>query len=119
MSDFNPDWEKYHAMEDNNSLITFVARDELEVAVGYFLVQLFADINNGEFVAQDSAIYVEPEHRGKGVGKVISAAVMDLLKRMRVQQFHVTCPVDSKAVEVYKHMGFIPVCTQLTFVFKD
>lgn len=51
-------------------------------------------------------IAVEPEHQGKGVGKMIMAHLMDALQREAPAEAYVSLIADGRASDLYGQFGF-------------
>lgn len=51
-------------------------------------------------------IAVEPEHQGKGVGKMIMARLMEALQREAPAEAYVSLIADGRANELYAQFGF-------------
>jgi len=52
------------------------------------------------------AVYVRPDHAGKGIGSAILAALISEAKRLGLRQLH--CHASLNAREFYQHRGFKP-----------
>ena len=59
----NPDWDAYHALEQNQRLKIFTARSEEEL-VGYFVVITGSNLHYKDHVfAVNDILYLKKEHR--------------------------------------------------------
>lgn len=65
--DLDPDFEAYYALEEANSLKSYILRDQGEIA-GYCLVLVYDHLHHrGMKCAQLDMIYVKPSHRLSGI----------------------------------------------------
>ena len=65
---FDPNWDLYKSLEDNNALFIFTARDKGKL-VGYFSVVKTPSLHSrGKFIFCNDVIYLHREHRRGFVG---------------------------------------------------
>lgn len=65
--ELDPDIEAYENLERNNAIRCFIARDELEVMVGYAVYFIRHNIHyKSSLQALQDVIYIDPERRGFG-----------------------------------------------------
>ena len=98
------------------SLLNYVIRDEEAKAVGYANVYLTNDMHNSEFIAQEDAIYVVPEHRN-GVGKKFVRFILDDLRARGVKRVNITPVTDLRVSKIWARMGFRHAAEAMTFIF--
>lgn len=77
---FDPDWDLYELLEDNDSLFIFTARDEGKL-VGYFsVVKTPNPHSKGKFIFCNDVIYLHKNYRKGFVGVKLFKFVEDCLK---------------------------------------
>jgi len=63
-----PDWEYFETLEKNNSLVTFIAREN-GIVIGYSLFILHKYLHNKEMViASNDAVFLQKDKRPSGAG---------------------------------------------------
>lgn len=112
---YAPRLPQYEKASDGGWLLTFVLRHEGK-AVGYSNVYLTQDMHNGEPIAQEDTIFVEPGHRN-GVGKQLTLHILDDLRRRGMKRVNVTAVTDLRVAKVWQRMGFRHTADAMTFIF--
>ncbi|AZB09917.1 GNAT family N-acetyltransferase [Chryseobacterium sp. G0162] len=87
-------------VEDNNEII----------ASGYALIKNSEkDYNKFKSYAYLGFMYVKPEHRGKGVNKIITDALIDWAKSRGISEIRLDVYAENdSAVKAYEKAGFEP-----------
>ncbi len=87
--------------------IVFAVRDEVGTVIGFCWIVLF-DPGTG-LEGEVAEVYVQPEHRGRGVGEMLMQQAVRLFRERRVTLGYVwTRPDNDAAVRLYRSAGFEP-----------
>lgn len=116
VGDFNMNLNVYLKAWSEGWLLNFVARKD-GAAVGYSNIYLTNDMHNGELIAQEDAIYILPSHRN-GIGRKLARFVLDELKTRGAKRLDITAVTDTRAINLWRRMGFREVATQMQYVFE-
>jgi GNAT superfamily N-acetyltransferase len=116
LGEYNPRLDQYIAANDGGWLLTFVLRHEGQ-AVGYSNVYVTNDMHNGELIAQEDTIFVEPAHRN-GIGRKLTKTILAELKSRGVRRAAMTSVTDLRLGKIWQRMGFRPTGDVLTYVFE-
>lgn len=85
--------------------IVFAVRDEVGTVIGFCWIVLF-DPGTG-LEGEVAEVYVQPEHRGRGVGEMLMQQAVRLFRERRVTLGYVwTRPDNEAAVRLYQSAGF-------------
>ena len=85
--------------------IVFAVRDEVGTVIGFCWIVLF-DPGTG-LEGEVAEVYVQPEHRGRGVGEMLMQQAVRLFRERRVTLGYVwTRPDNEAAVHLYQSAGF-------------
>jgi ribosomal protein S18 acetylase RimI-like enzyme len=85
--------------------IVFAVRDEVGSVIGFCWIVLF-DPGTG-LEGEVAEVYVQPEHRGRGVGEMLMQQAVRLFRERRVTLGYVwTRPDNEAAVRLYQNAGF-------------
>lgn len=85
--------------------IVFAVRDEVCTVIGFCWIVLF-DPGTG-LEGEVAEVYVQPEHRGRGVGELLMQQAVRLFRERRVTLGYVwTRPDNEAAVRLYQSAGF-------------
>jgi ribosomal protein S18 acetylase RimI-like enzyme len=85
--------------------IVFAVRDEVGSVIGFCWIVLF-DPGTG-LEGEVAEVYVQPEHRGRGVGEMLMQQAVRLFRERRVTLGYVwTRPDNGAAVRLYQSAGF-------------
>jgi len=85
--------------------IVFAVRDEVGSVIGFCWIVLF-DPGTG-LEGEVAEVYVQPEHRGRGVGEMLMQQAVRLFRERRVTLGYVwTRPDNEAAVRLYQSAGF-------------
>jgi ribosomal protein S18 acetylase RimI-like enzyme len=85
--------------------IVFAVRDEVGTVIGFCWIVLF-DPGTG-LEGEVAEVYVQPEHRGRGVGEMLMQQAVRLFRERRVTLGYVwTRPDNEAAVRLYQNAGF-------------
>jgi GNAT superfamily N-acetyltransferase len=115
IGDFNPRLAEYFRAADADYLKTFVVWHE-ESPVGYAMIYLTNDMHNGDFIAQEDAIYVLPQHRN-GTGRFLIKEIMAFLKDAGVKRAYINATTDLRIVPMMKRFGYKEVASAMMYVF--
>lgn len=115
VSPFAPRTEQYIRSNEEGWLLVFILEHGGE-AVGYAQGYVTQDMHNGDWIAQEDAIYVVPEHRN-GAGRILLEAVHDELRRRGVRRLNITTGTDLRASKWFQRRGYKHVahCMSITF----
>jgi ribosomal protein S18 acetylase RimI-like enzyme len=85
--------------------VVFAVRDEVGSVIGFCWIVLF-DPGTG-LEGEVAEVYVQPEHRGRGVGEMLMQQAVRLFRERRVTLGYVwTRPDNGAAVRLYQSAGF-------------
>lgn len=85
--------------------IVFAVRDEVGTVIGFCWIVLF-DPGTG-LEGEVAEVYVQPDHRGRGVGEMLMQQAVRLFRERRVTLGYVwTRPDNEAAVRLYQSAGF-------------
>jgi ribosomal protein S18 acetylase RimI-like enzyme len=85
--------------------VVFAVRDEVDAVIGFCWIVLF-DPGTG-LEGEVAEVYVQPEHRGRGVGEMLMQQAVRLFRERRVTLGYVwTRPDNGAAVRLYQSAGF-------------
>lgn len=115
IGEYAPRLDRYIAASNEGWLITYVVRMEGK-AVGYSNVYLTQDMHNGEFIAQEDTIYIDPAHRN-GIGRKLTLFILENVKMRGVKRASVTSSTDMRVGKIWKRMGFKHAAEVMVFVF--
>ena len=115
-SPFKPRLDQYFPAWRDGWLLCFVLRENGK-PVGYSNIYLTNDMHNGDFIAQEDAIYVLPEHRN-GAGRHLAKAVLSELERRGVKRLLISAVTDLRAAVLWRRMGFKNLAQQMVYQFK-
>lgn len=109
--EYDPFWERYKSMEDNDVLRFMAVRDEVGVLVGYASIIIMPNLHDRKAISSYiQEIYLEPEARkGFKTFKDFINVVLDNLVKMKVD--HVAIAERENDVRggigcVYRRLGF-------------
>lgn len=111
---FNENWPFHNQGKEyfakrlvNDNAITLVAEEHDEI-VGYLVA--FIDtfvVRNDNPLAELENIFVQTEHRNKGIGQELLDEFKKIAKEKNVKRLKVTCYSDNEgAIKLYKKNGF-------------
>lgn len=95
----------------------FVVRQLFDISEEYFMVAkeennilgyVIGGINSSEKQGWILSLAVDPEARGKGLGKQLLEKLVALLKSKNIEQIALTVyPDNTSAIKIYKDLGFV------------
>ncbi len=115
VSDYNPQTDHYLLACDRGDLLHFVVRLNGAV-VGYCNVYITTDMHNGDKIATEDAIYVEPAHRN-GLGRKLVKHILAILKDAGCKRVLMAPVTDPRVGKVWRRMGFKPTAEIMTYNF--
>jgi len=102
----NPDWDAYHALEQNQRLKIFTARSEEEL-VGYFVVITGSNLHYKDHVfAVNDILYLKKEYRKGRTGIKLIKFAEKYLKDDGVSVLNINTKVHKPFDVLMEHMGF-------------
>lgn len=113
--EFNPNVENCIQGNETGHIIVYTARVDGEL-VGYLFVQLFYNVFNYDFNAQELSFYVKKNHRN-GIGKRLAFFCLNDLRNRKVKFLQVTASVDMRVTKLWQRIGFKPVSHSLLYQF--
>jgi GNAT superfamily N-acetyltransferase len=84
-------------------IATFIARRPFYVAIAHGSIVGTANLDG----AAARAVFVDPDHQGKGVGTSMMATVEDIARTRSVATLHVQSSITAEGF--YRKLGYIPV----------
>lgn len=102
----NPDWDAYHALEQNQRLKIFTARSEEEL-VGYFVVITGSNLHYKDHVfAVNDILYLKKEYRKGRTGIKLIKFAEKYLRDDGVSVLNINTKVHKPFDVLMEHMGF-------------
>lgn len=102
----NPDWNAYHALEQNQRLKIFTARSEEEL-VGYFVVITGSNLHYKDHVfAVNDILYLKKEYRKGRTGIKLIKFAEKYLRDDGVSVLNINTKVHKPFDVLMEHMGF-------------
>lgn len=102
----NPDWDAYHALEQNQRLKIFTARSEEEL-VGYFVVITGSNLHYKDHVfAVNDILYLRKEYRKGRTGIKLIKFAEKYLRDDGVSVLNINTKVHKPFDVLMEHMGF-------------
>lgn len=102
----NPDWDAYHALEQNQRLKIFTARSEEEL-VGYFVVITGSNLHYKDHVfAVNDILYLKKEHRKGRTGIKLIKFAEKYLRDDGVSVLNINTKVHKPFDVLMEYMGF-------------
>ena len=118
MGEYAPRLDRYFPAFEAGWLLNHVARTEAGKAVGYANIYLTNDMHNGDLIANEDTIYVDPDHRN-GLGRRLAKAVLDDLQSRGVKRLSVQSLTDLRADVLWRRMGFREVAKTMIYEFEE
>jgi len=117
VGDYKPRLDEYFKAFAGGWLINYVVRFKGE-PVGYSNVYLTNDMHNGEFIAQEDTVFVDPAHRC-GIGRHLVKHILNDLRQRGVIRANITAVTDLRTGKIWKRMGFKEVAALMTYEFRE
>lgn len=113
--DFESFKERFSENLNNRANIYLVAADEADDPVGFVSCHGQTLLHHESKVFEIQEIYVARNHRDRGIGKALFAALQEMLTKMDCESLEVTANIKrSDARRFYTKLGFVQ--THLKFV---
>lgn len=116
VSPYAPRLDEYVKASRAGALLTFLARLDGR-PVGYANVYITNDMHNGDFIAEEDALFVLKEHR-RGVGKALVKYGLQELRAMGCKRLNVAALTDLRVAKLWRRMGFKETAIQMTYEFQ-
>lgn len=115
----DPDYGAYQAIEDAGELVVATLREAGRL-IGYFSVYLCKNLHyQSTRTAKMDILYIDPERRGFGNGRMLVECMKAELKRRGVKMWHVGSK-NHKSIEwLFLSLGFEPTEMQLSIWLGD
>lgn len=97
-------WEQYKRMSDLYLLVTCRVLGKLVGWVGYFMYDHLRHI--GYKMAKEDWYYVQPEYRGKGIGKALFNYAEVALRNKGVRRVMMSCKIDHDHSKMIESLGY-------------
>jgi GNAT superfamily N-acetyltransferase len=101
----------------NGNLLNYVVRLDGK-PVGYASMYLTTNMRNMEYMGQEDALYVVPEHRN-GVGRQMIKFVLADLKARGVKGVTMTSATDPRFVKLMTRMKFKETAIMMVHIFDE
>ncbi len=100
---------------------TLLAMDEEEEAVGVITLVETLSLYAGGHIGVVNELYVTPEYRSEGVGKILLDAAKDLGAERGWVRLEVTTPGDeyARTLRFYEREGFMAIGPRYKFLFDE
>ena len=105
MMSLDPDYALYELLEAQNHWFFYTAELEGKLSLYSFLIQPSLHVKGTKQLTSDF-IYVDPEHRGKGVAEVLLMASEDIAKKEGVKVMSLTLKEFDKHDKLVDKMGY-------------
>lgn len=113
---YSPRLDEYYKAANGGWLLNIIARLDGE-AIGYTNVYITNDMHNGERIAQEDTVFITKAHRN-GVGRRLVKFALEELRQRGVRRLLVTAVTDTRAVPLWRRMGFKEIATQMFYTFE-
>ena len=97
-------WEQYKRMSDSYLLVTCRVLGKLVGWVGYFMYDHLRHM--GYKMAKEDWYYVQPEYRGKGIGKALFNYAEVALRNKGVRRVMMSCKTDHDHSKMIESLGY-------------
>ena len=101
----DPDYAIYEELEALNQWFFYTAEYEGKMSLYSFLIQPSLHVKGTKCLAADF-IYVDPEHRGKGIADILLSASEDQAKKEGVRIMSLNLKEFDKHDELVERMGY-------------
>lgn len=115
---FKPRVDAYVDYWQNGTLVNYAVRDDEGRAVGYANVYVTRDMHNSELIAQEDTIFILKAHRN-GIGRKLVKFILSDLRERGVKRSNITAMTDLRVAKIWERMGFKPMATAMTYIFKE
>lgn len=115
--ELNIDYEYFASLDANGYLKTFVITYK-NMIVGYAIMQLFKNLQNGNLMAEESGLYLSPECRFNGIGTAFVKYVAENLKERDVKGIIAYSLTDKNTSKFYEKLGFVEISRQFQLDLK-
>lgn len=115
-SPYNPRLDEYVRASEGGWMLLFIARQNGR-AIGHCNIYLTNDMHNNDLIAQEDTIYIEKEHRGRGIGVQLIKTVHNELKSRGVKRLNITTGTDLKVATLLERMGYKHSAHAMTILF--
>lgn len=116
---FNPDYDRYIALERDKQFVLFTIRSGVEL-VGYLQYYVFRDLHTSNvYQAREDALFVTKQHRGRGIAPRLLAYAESFLYQLGCRYVGMSSkgPVGGPDIGPFlERNGYRPVAT---FYSKD
>ncbi|HPE70289.1 MAG TPA: GNAT family N-acetyltransferase [Thermotogota bacterium] len=103
----DPDWKETYAREVSSGNAFFLVAMVGKRSVGLGLARVDPDKSRKGFL---HSVWVDPEFRGRGMGRAMMHMALEWLKGRGVEQVQLSVTLrDSPAMRLYRSLGFHPV----------
>jgi PhnO protein len=100
-------FEQNYLQSINDPLVHYLVAEQEFVVIGFISLHVQRILHHSNLTGEIQELIIDVHHRGKGIGKLLMAAVEELASSLNLEELELTTRIHRKdAQEFYKKLGY-------------